>query len=43
MERAISVKESLYDHLRMQIETLGISQKEKEAALKDHEDGISNL
>ena len=33
MERAISVKESLYDHLRMQIETLGISQKEKEAAL----------
>ncbi len=33
MERAISMKESLYDHLRMQIETLGISQKEKEAAL----------
>ena len=33
MERAISIKESLYDHLRMQIETLAIPQKEKEAAL----------
>ena len=33
MERAISVKESLYEHLRMQIETLNLSDKEKEAAL----------
>ena len=33
MERAISVKESLYDHLRMQIETLDLSDGEKSAAL----------
>ena len=33
LERAISVKESLYDHLRVQIETLNIDNKTKEAAL----------
>ncbi len=33
MERAISSKESLYDHLRMQIETLKLSEKERQAAL----------
>ncbi len=33
MERAISVKESLFDHLRFQIEMLILSEKEKDAAL----------
>lgn len=33
MERAISVKESLYDHLRMQIETIDMPKKVREASL----------